>query len=724
MADAVAFRAGGGRRKVQEVQKTKEEVTELARTLVRFGKAIDVLARRAHETPTIEEEDEAAAEKDIQGGEYTASTNVRWDEVVDHLDAMLGSDVAQVRAQAAITIASMARCVERTKALVCAVPEIIARLVKIMNEGQLEAISAIYHLTDGNETACDQARAAGAISILAGYVAVEGGDGNDGKKSEDDSNFAGSEKKGYKKAEVAAEKNNAARERIVLSGTHSLAELGGDLLDDAFVQLGAGMDERPNAEGAARPTVVPVAMKSEVVATLRCIATSNDINREAITREKRVIPQLVKLMTKMQDTDDGKSGTSGLSGGNKSDHSQESRGSDDSKNSRKKRQAEAAKAREMLALENRRLAEAAGQMLHMLILDGRPEVKRIIISAIISTVQQPGSVPPEEVPALMEILKSAAEEQLSLVQRGDNISALQAALEFGRWIKVPAIMLGEARNNFRAAQDARKRLRAKTRIAGEADVPIDEDAFIERETCSATGRFTSAAKSTRRRRKLKTFVPKDAVDAAEAYRVERLAAREEAQREAKARQAAIAAKHRARLDVAVAKARREMEEKAVKAREHRKAEAARKLEIRLQRAKASLNLSATQIPAARMRFLQRIEELETENVQKNTGSSSGTLGGKRGDMLMHIELHRDARLRGKQARSELEAYQELLRRKERAAPPPEETAKKTPVVLARALNHAVRVEPKKHHPEINDGHRTVARNIHMDMDMYVDVLVQ
>ena len=52
----------------------------------------------------------------------------------------------------------------------------------------------------------------------------------------------------------------------------------------------------------------------------------------------------------------------------------------------------------------------------------------------------------------MEILKSAAEEQLSLVQRGDNISALQAALEFGRWIKVPAIMLGEARNNFRAAQ--------------------------------------------------------------------------------------------------------------------------------------------------------------------------------------------------------------------------------------------------------------------------------
>ena len=91
-------------------------------------------------------------------------------------------------------------------------------------------------------------------------------------------------------------------------------------------------------------------------------------------------------------------------------------------------------------------------MLHTLILEGKPEVKRIIISAIISTVQQPGSVPPEEVPALMTILRSAAEEQLSLGQHGENVSALQSALEFGRWIKVPAIMLGEARNTFRKAQ--------------------------------------------------------------------------------------------------------------------------------------------------------------------------------------------------------------------------------------------------------------------------------
>ena len=57
--------------------------------------------------------------------------------------------------------------------------------------------------------------------------------------------------------------------------------------------------------------------------------------------------------------------------------------------------------RKKLAEDNRKLAESAGQMLHTLILDGSGDVKKIIISSIISTVQQPGSVPPEDVPALM-----------------------------------------------------------------------------------------------------------------------------------------------------------------------------------------------------------------------------------------------------------------------------------------------------------------------------------
>ena len=42
--------------------------------------------------------------------------------------------------------------------------------------------------------------------------------------------------------------------------------------------------------------------------------------------------------------------------------------------------------RRKLARDNRRLAESAGQMLDTLIINGRREVKRIIISAIIAQV--------------------------------------------------------------------------------------------------------------------------------------------------------------------------------------------------------------------------------------------------------------------------------------------------------------------------------------------------
>ena len=157
-------------------------------------------------------------------------------------------------------------------------------------------------------------------------------------------------------------------------------------------------------------------------------------------------------MTKMQATDDNKSGQSGQSG-----NSGNSGGSNGSgKKSRKERIAEAAD-RKAIAKLNRRLAESAGRVLHELILLGSGEVKQKIISAIIATVQQPGSTPPEDVPALMTILRSAAEEQLMFTQKLDSLSALLSAIEFGRWIKVPTIKLGEARKNFMNAQEARKR---------------------------------------------------------------------------------------------------------------------------------------------------------------------------------------------------------------------------------------------------------------------------
>lgn len=65
-----------------------------------------------------------------------------------------------------------------------------------------------------------------------------------------------------------------------------------------------------------------------------------------------------------------------------------------------------------------------------------------------------------------------------LVQKLDSLSALLSALEFGRWIKVPIIKLGEARKNFMTAQEARKRQVRKGAAGvppGSADAPAAGD---------------------------------------------------------------------------------------------------------------------------------------------------------------------------------------------------------------------------------------------------------
>ena len=290
---------------------------------------------------------------------------------------------------------------------------------------------------------------------------------------------------GDERARQAEERKDRARNgptRVLQPGIYNLADLDSEMLEQAFVLMGVGADERMNAEGATL-RIVPVEVKAQVVEALRHIAMSNEENRERITQDK-VIPgmrpfalalpllhvprtcaahcalrlgrvcarhaALVKLMTKMQAADDGKSGQSGQSG-----KSGESDGSNGKKKGRKGKGIGAD--RKQLAQQNRRLAESAGRVLHELILLGSGVVKQKIISAIIATVQQPGSVPPEDVPALMTILRSAAEEQLMLVQQLDSLSGLLSALEFGRWIKVPIIKLGEARKNFMTAQEARKR---------------------------------------------------------------------------------------------------------------------------------------------------------------------------------------------------------------------------------------------------------------------------
>uniref|UniRef100_UPI0033416BF0 hypothetical protein n=1 Tax=Gemmatimonas sp. TaxID=1962908 RepID=UPI0033416BF0 len=88
----------------------------------------------------------------------------------------------------------------------------------------------------------------------------------------------------------------------------------------------------------------------------------------------------------------------------------------------------------------------------------------------------------------MNILKSAAEEQLEMVQRGEDYVALNSALDFGRWIGLRTIKLGEARNNFKLHQDERKKEekeRARRVDLGLAD--SDEPSSQEQDTPASKG---------------------------------------------------------------------------------------------------------------------------------------------------------------------------------------------------------------------------------------------
>ena len=89
-------------------------------------------------------------------------------------------------------------------------------------------------------------------------------------------------------------------------------------------------------------------------------------------------------------------------------------------------------------------------MLHTLI-QGTKATKRLIIDSIIATVQQPGSVPPEEVPALMDILRESVEEQSACARRFRRIVTVSTAI--GRWIRVPMTNLRGARNVFFKASE-------------------------------------------------------------------------------------------------------------------------------------------------------------------------------------------------------------------------------------------------------------------------------
>ena len=417
-------------------------------------------------------------------------------EAVMLLFRMISSDSETIRKRGTAALGKLASCSPKAKhEATNHIP--FGILMELMRAGCLEAIDALAALSFENSLGCDKIREClpdcGAITMLAGFINTEDNAVDAAAKAA--SSEAAMRVKAALEPEGSIKKKKAAQE-INPANLRDLSELGSTLLP--------GMSAAKDAVGMVvlRPTIVPVKSKAEAVTTLRNIAMSNEANRKAITQQQ-VIPQLVKLMTQMKIEDDNRSAQSGQSSqrsgpsdegkGDRKDSRRSRRKSADAASAEKKSIDEDAKKeqvlnRKALALENRKLAESAGQMLHALIIDGTDDVKKIIISAIISTVQQPGSKPPKEVPQLMNILKSAAEEQLEMVQRGDDYVALNSALDFGRWIGLRTIKLGEARNNFKLHQDERKKEekeRARRVDLGLAD--SDEPSSQEKDTPASKG---------------------------------------------------------------------------------------------------------------------------------------------------------------------------------------------------------------------------------------------
>ena len=476
-----SFKAGAARRRAASTEaaaKAAGDASASSSTRGDFSAAICQICNVIDEL--VQRESDEQQQREREYGSTSERTDDSWrHEAIQVVSLMINSRSRTVQLRATMTISVLSAGTNAVKREVTEVPGMAPRLVELMKSGSLEAISAIAAITTDNMRACDLMRDADAIGFLAALIsdkaqAIEARSNADSDKpgkrpgmgSSQPSQSSGACSFSLAGGGGAAGDEAAATDVEGRVRPTSLSDLKGSGLLPGMTAAIDTLEDKEEKE-AARPLVVPVSSKTDALVALRNIALSSDANLEFISSQQSVIPQLVALMTKMHDSDDNRSANSGDSKNKpKSDHSGQSGQSGSNEASEESRERE--KSTRMMSKrevaerkahgqEIRKLAESAGQMLHTLILQGKKEVKKIIINAIISTVQQPGSKPPEDVPALMKILRSTAEEQLSLVQHGTDHLALNSALEFGRWIKVPTIMLGEARNNFKATKEKNRK---------------------------------------------------------------------------------------------------------------------------------------------------------------------------------------------------------------------------------------------------------------------------
>lgn len=300
-ASALRMRGGADESTVGDL----ELASEFSGVFCELGDAIRVIAQN-----------EAVSKDSEKGNGGKANAEKYWAQAIGHMDVMLSSAARDVQSTASGTIAVLADNSLEAKEQICNAAGMIQKLVNMMRNGELEAIGAMEVLTKDHVGACNQAREAGAVPLLVGFVTNSMRLTGDGQVA---SGGAAGERPEAPSA-LAAEHPASTPWQCAGSGAESSSPLVASTAPTA-------------------PTGVPVARKAQVVATLRNIATANEENRTAITREN-VIPQLVHIMTKSP-TDEAQAARS---------------------------------ERIKLAEDTRKLAESAGQMLFTLICEGTKEV--------------------------------------------------------------------------------------------------------------------------------------------------------------------------------------------------------------------------------------------------------------------------------------------------------------------------------------------------------------
>lgn len=277
--------------------------SEFTQVLCDLGSSIEQLAMTHVESKVRREQGASHRRGGLVGGKLLLSMSTRaqplaaeqdkiqWSEAVQHLNVMLSSATRAVRLRAASTVAVIAECSSDAKEEICAEVQIVPKLVDVMSTEGLEAISALAVLTTDNPAACDQAREAGAISILANYININRDAAPGGAPPSPALELADRPPALSACAAPAVVRHGTALPpppplgSSTAAGSSSTSEAAPTGGSTAAGSSSAGASAAPSL-AAARMAQVPVAVKAEVVASLRNIANSTESNREAITREQ------------------------------------------------------------------------------------------------------------------------------------------------------------------------------------------------------------------------------------------------------------------------------------------------------------------------------------------------------------------------------------------------------------------------------------------------------